>query len=178
VIGAYYKMAMLSDEAKAMHKIKSMNRLDCVSFTDLINYKGLTNFVNKKGQLYLYMTSCRKFISANSKRVAEWSLTGNGLNFTSIYIDNLDCPGIGYGYPNSHTNLANGQPNPLYHFRNDAYLFLINADYTEIEIFIIPDGRHLIGSYYQIMIDEGFADEVKNLREKSKPFFNYEGIRL
>jgi hypothetical protein len=85
----------------------------------------------------------------------------------------LDCPEVGYGYPNSKTTLSNGSPNPLFRFRNDSYLFLLNPGYTEIEIVIIPDGRHLITSYYQIMIDRGLEEELRELRQRAKPFFNY-----
>ena len=112
------------------------------------------------------------------KRLAEWSLTGNGLNFSSIYIDDLDFPEIGYGYPNANRLLSNGSPNPLFEFRNDGYLFLINKDYSEIDLLIIPDGRNLISSYYQKLIDGGFDDEVRQLRQQAKIFYQYDGLVL
>jgi hypothetical protein len=176
MIGAYYKLARLSDEVRAANKIRSKARLDCVSFTDMVvgNYKGLTNFVNHKGQLFFYKTPCRDFVTTDSKRLAEWSLTGNGLNFSSIYIDDLDCPEIGYGYPNASRHLSNGSENPLFDFRNDGYLFLMNKDYSVIEILIIPDGRNLISSYYQKFIDGGFDDEVRQLRQQAKPIYQYD----
>ena len=82
MIEGYYKLVALSDEVKDLNKIKSKARLDCVAFAG--NYKGLTNFVNKQGQLYFYKTPCRDFVEAHSKRVAEWSLTNCSLNFSSI----------------------------------------------------------------------------------------------
>jgi hypothetical protein len=176
MIGAYFKLAVLNDELKAANKIRSKDRLDCISFTDMVagNYKGLTKFVNHKGQLFFYKTQCRDFVNTDSKRLAEWSLTGNGLNFSSIYIDDLDCPEIGYGYPNANRLLSNGSPNPLFDFRNDGYLFLMNKDYSEIELLIIPDGRNLISSYYQKLIDNGFDEELKKFRQNSQIFFNYD----
>ena len=183
MIPLYYKLAILPDEVRAANKIRSKARLDCISFTDMVadNYKGLTNFVNDKrhkGQLFFYKTACRDFVNTDSKRLAEWSLTGNGLNFSSIYIDDIDCPEIGYGYPNANRLLKDGSPNPLFPFRNDGYLFLINKDYSEIELLIIPDGRNLISSYYQKMIDGGFDDEVKELRQQAKVFYKYDGLVL
>jgi len=181
MIGAYFKLAVLNDDLKAANKIRSKDRLDCISFTDMVagNYKGLTKFVNHKGQLFFYKTQCRDFVNTDSKRLAEWSLTGNGLNFSSIYIDDLDCPEIGYGYPNANRFLSNGSPNPLFDFRNDGYLFLMNKDYSEIELLIIPDGRNLISSYYQKLIDNGFDNEIRQLRQQAKLFYKYDdGIVL
>lgn len=178
MIGAYYKLTTLPDEVRAANKIKSKARLDCIAFTDMVagNYKGLTNFVNHKGQLFFYKTPCRDFINTDSKRLSEWSLTGNGLNFSSIYIDDLDFPEIGYGYPNANRFLSNGSPNPLFTFRNDGYLFLINKDYSEIELLVIPDGRNLISSYYQKLIDGGFDNEVRQFRQQSQIFYLYDEL--
>ena len=178
MIGAYYNLVTLSKEVKEANKIKSNSRLDCITAVDMVNYKGLTSFVNHKGQLFFYKTSCRDFINTDSKRLAEWSLTGNGLNLSSIYIDDLDYPEIGYGYPNASRLLINGSQNPLFEFRNDGYLFLINKDYSEIELLIIPDGRNLISSYYQKMIDGGFDDELKQLRQQAKIFYQYDELVL
>ena len=100
------------------------------------------------------------------------------LEFSSIYIDDLDCPEIGYGYPNANRLLSNGSQNPLFKFSNDGYLFLINKDYSEMELLIIPDGRNLISSYYQKMIDGGFDDEVRQLRQQAKVFYQYSGLCL
>jgi hypothetical protein len=183
MIKALYRLALLPDEVRAANKIKSKARLDCTSFTDEVagGYKGLTFFVNEKrhkGQLFFYKTPCNQFINTDCKRLAEWSLTGNGLNLSSIYIDDLDCPEIGYGYPNANRLLNNGSQNPLFEFRNDGYLFLINREYSEIELLIIPDGRNLISSYYQKMIDGGFDDEVRHLRQKAKVFYQYDELVL
>jgi hypothetical protein len=82
MIGAYYKLALLPDEIRTANKIRSKQRLDCTIFTDLIDYKGLTNFVNSKGQLFFYKTPCRDFVSADRKRLAELSLTNNSINFS------------------------------------------------------------------------------------------------
>lgn len=179
MLAALYKFVSLPDDVKASNKIRSKARLDCISFSDQISggYKGLMIFVNCKGQLFLYKTPCRDFVSADSKRMAEWALTNSinaqTINFSSIYIEDMDCQEIGYGYSNPNRLLSNGKPNPQFEFRNDGYLFLVNTDYTEIEVLVIPDGRNLISSYYQKMIDGGFDDELKILREQARPFYRY-----
>jgi len=175
---AYFKFIQLPDDTKEANKIRSKKRLDCIAFSDQIgNYQGLTNFVNSKGQLVLFKTECRQFVNTDSKRIAEWSLT-NGLNLSSIYIEDIEFPEIGYGYPNAKRHLSNGSQNPLFEFRNDGYLFFINKDYSEIELLIIPDGRNLISSYYQKLIDGGFDDELASLRKEAKKFYQYEGLIL
>lgn len=178
MIAAYYKLALLPDEVRTANKIRSKARLDCIAFTDLVagGYKGLTNFVNSKGQLFLYKTPAREFIHSDSKRLAEWSLTNNSINLSSIYIEDFDFPEFGYGYPNAKRLLSNGSINPLFDFRNDGYLFLINADYSEIELLVIPDGRNLITGYYQRLIDGGFDVEIKKMREQARPYCRYDLI--
>ncbi len=180
MIRAYFKLATLPDEVSAIYKIKSKVRLDCVSNYSRSHetYQGLTNFVNAKGQLFFYKTPARDFVNTDSKRIAEWSLTNSSMNLSSIYIEDIDYPQFGYGYPNAKRLLSNGEENPQFNFRNDGYLFIVNKDYTEIEILIIPDGRNLISSYYQLLIDGGLDEEIKQLRKEAKPFFNYEGYLL
>ncbi len=176
MIKAYFKLVSLPATIKAANNIRSKARLDCVLFFG--NYQGLTNFINKQGQLFFYKTPTRGFINTDYKRLAEWSLTGNSMNLSSIYIDDVDYPDIGYGYPNGNRHLSNGSQNPLFEFRNDGYLFLMNSDYSEIEILIIPDGRNLISSFYQKMIDGGFDEEIGELRKQAKLFHQYEGLVL
>jgi hypothetical protein len=174
MIAGYYKLVTFTDELKAQNKIRSKARLDCINYAG--NYKGLTNFVNKQGQLFFYKTPCREFIEAQSKRVAEWSLTNGSLNFSSIYIEDFDFLEYGYGYPNAKPRLSNGEPNPLHPFKNDGYLFIVNKDYTQIEILILADGRNLISHYYQHLIDGFFDAEIQRLRLEAKPYFEYMGF--
>ena len=51
---AYFKFEKLPDEVRNHHKIKSKFRLDCTHYYNPSHYKGLTDFVNKKGQLFFY----------------------------------------------------------------------------------------------------------------------------
>jgi hypothetical protein len=181
MLKAYYKFIVLPDEVRNLNKIKSESRLDCISFTDKVtgNYKGLTFFVNPKGQFFLYKSSPDSFIEANKKRISEWTLTSKSINLSSIYIEDLEKSEIGYGYPNPHRFLGkNKLINPLYDFRNDGYLFMMNKDFSELELFVIPDGRNLIRSYYQKLKDNCFDAEIKELRNQAKLFFNYDGLVL
>lgn len=172
MITAYYKFIELPDEVKSANKIRSKARLDCVSYTG--NYSGLTFFVNKQGHLALYKVPARDIVNTHCKRIAEWSLANNNLNLSSIYIEDFDCKEFGYGYPNKNPSIGKDRkPNPLFEFCNDSYLFIMNKDYTEIEILVIADGRNLISYYYQNLIDRQFDNEIKELRKQAKPFFKY-----
>lgn len=181
MLKAYYKFILLPDEVKSLNKIKSESRLDCICFTDKFtgNYKGLTFFVNSKGQFFLYKSMPDNFIESDKKRIAEWSLTSKSINLSSIYIEDIEHSEIGYGYPNPNKFIGkNKKPNPLFEFRNDGYLFMMNKDLSELELFIIPDGRNLIRSYYQRLKNGGLDDEIKELRNQSKLFFDYDGLVL
>ena len=139
MIGPYFKFMVLPDEIRDANKIRSKARLDCVSFTDDMQggYQGLTYFVNTKGHLFFYKIPSRSIVNTASKRLAEWLLTNNSLNLSSIYIEDIDYPEIGYGYPNANRLLSNGSPNPLFPYRNDGYLFILNQDYSEVELIVI-----------------------------------------
>ena len=176
----YYKFAALSDEVKQAHKIRSKQRIDCIAYAHNLKerYKGLLPFQNAKGHLALYKTPAKEIVTANTKRLAEWSLSNGSLNLSSLYIEDLDYPNLAYGYPNAKLKLINGQRNPLFEFRNDGYLFLLNADLTEVEMLIVQNGRNLIGSYYQLLIDGALDEQLQKLREKAAPYFIYGGLGL
>lgn len=171
-IAGYFRLEKLPDEVRLANGIRSKKRLDCVKYAG--NYTGLTNFVNTKGQLFFYLSEAREIIhETNKKRLADWALTNNSQNLSSIYIEDLDYPNLGYGYCNSNRLLSNGLPNPMFLYRNDGYLFLVNPDYSAIELLVIPDGRHLIGMHYQKLIDGGYDSEIKTLRDEARPFYSY-----
>ncbi len=178
MIAVYFKLSQLPEHVRVLNKIRSKSRLDCVSYLDMLpdGYKGLMNFINAKGQLFYYKTPCREFVVTETKRLAEWSLTGGSLNFSSIYVDDTDYPEFGYGYPNANRLLSNNSSNPLFVFRNDGYLFIANRDYTEIEVLVIQDGRNLINSYYQKLIDGGFDEQLGQMRKQARAFHIYDGL--
>lgn len=176
MIKAYFMLEILRDEVKKAHGIRSKARLDCIRFADEVpgGYTGLDNFINNKGQLCFYKTPVKSFANADYRRLAEWSLTNNSLNLSSIYIEDADFPQYGYGYPNANRLLSNGLLNPLFPHRHDAYLFICNPDHTTIELLVIPEGRNLISAYYQRLIDGDLDSEINRMRKQSKPYFNYE----
>lgn len=173
---AYFKFESLPDDIKKAHGIRSKSRIDCTFYCDKVHcgYSGLEPFKNDKGQLFFFVTPASSYITADSKRIAEWSLTNKGLNFSSIYIEDTDYPEFGFGYPNGKRTLSNGSNNPLFKYRADGYLFVFNKDITLLELIVIPASRNLISSYYQALIDGELDSELKRLRENSQPYFNYQ----
>lgn len=170
----YLKLAVLPDGIKA-NWTKSKTRLDCVKHYNLDNYKGLSFFVNPKGQLFFFKTPAVEIVKANTQKRAEWSLTNKSVNLSSIWIELPEFRQYAYGYPSPNKMLGRNKnkPNPLFSFKDDLYLFIINNDYTEIEILIIPDGRNLLNTYYQKLIDGYFDELLEKFRNESKPFFDY-----
>lgn len=174
MIASYYKLESLSDEVKAQNKIKVgaiVPRLDCTKIAG--NYKGLEAFTNNKGQMFFYLTPCREMVETNAKRYAEFCLTGQGLNFGSLY-KFIDYPNFAYSYPNKKPFITTKrEPNPLFSFGNDLYLIIKTPDYKTIEILIFEGGRNLAESYLQRLIDGDFDTEIQKLRDEAKPFFDY-----
>ncbi len=171
----YFKFQDLPDESRERLNIRSPNRLDCTLTNNPHDYKGLTFFVNRKDQLFLYKTPAKEISKSDPKRRADWALTGKSVNLTSLFIDVPEYEQYAYGYPpySQYLGKKRDKPNPLYAFRNDLYLFILNTDYTEIELIVIPDGKNLWNSYYLKLIQDEFDKAITNLREGSKTFFDY-----
>lgn len=177
-IAAYYKFQNLPQEVKDANKIRSPQRLECVAAANPIGYKGMEPFLNKKGQLFFYLTEAEKIVEAEQERRAEVALTNGSLNFSSLFLPDLDQPEFSFGHPNSKRLLSNRKPNPLYPFRNDGYLFLSSLDYQQIELLIIPQGRYLIQAYCHRLMDGGFEEEIAHLWEQAEPPFLYLNFHL
>lgn len=179
MIRSYYKFMRLPEDVRKLNKIRSKKRLDCVGKSDkLDSYKGLDPFLNSKNQLCLYLNEAHNFVSTSSKRRADYTLTSSKLNFSSIYVEDLDYPTIAYGTPNANKFLSSGELNPMYSYSNDAYIFLLNKDYTQLEVLVFEDSRHLISNIYQAVIDGDFAEEVEEFRKITQPVCKYEGLTL
>lgn len=173
LIAAYFKFESLADGVRAKYGIRAKDRIDCTAHTNPTGYTGLIDFINAKGQMYLYKVAAREIVKASSKRLAEWALSNGKLNLSSIYFEDIDFPEYGYGYPNANRLLSNGTANPLFPFRNDCYLFLTNPDLTTIEVLVIANGRNLAGAYYQRLIDGEIDSDLEQLRAQAKPLFEY-----
>jgi hypothetical protein len=176
MISGYFKLVTLSEEIKTQNKIKVgaiVPRLDCVEMAG--NYKGLAPFMNSKGMLYFNLTPSREIIETHGKRYAEFCLTVNSMNFGSLY-KFLDLPNYAYSYPNSKPTLGKERkPNPLFNFRSDLYLMIVEPDYSQIEILIVEDCKNLAEEYLQSLIDGYFDEEIERLRKEVKPMFEYIG---
>ena len=155
MIGAYFQLQSLSELVRGKHKIRSKQRLDCTNFTKGIDYRGLTKFVNHKGQMYFYISPARDVVKADSKRQADICLT-NGDNLSSLFFEDLEYKQFAFG-----------------DFGNDGLLFIVNEDYSRIEILVIPNGKNLIKGYYQKLLYGDFDEVIQRMREQAKPFYNY-----
>lgn len=173
MIAAYYKLGMLSDDLKAVHKIKvgaKIPRYDCVEFTG--NYEGIKPFINPKGMFKLSLMECREFVKTDKRRMAEFALVGGkNLNFSSLFAE--DGSNIYYGYPNGKPFLKDGRQNPLFSFRNDLYIFLIDEAFANIEVLVLPHQKGYALELVQAFTEGDFEDDIETLKSNTKTFFNY-----
>ena len=167
---AYYRFENLPKTVKKLNKIRSEKRVDCTHHFNPIQYKGLTNFVNKNEQIFFYVTDTTQF-SGNYQK-SEVALTQSKYNFSSIISECEGC-NIGYGYPNPKFKLANGSINPLYNYRNDGYIFIHNDDYSKLELLVFPFKKDVIESIYNHIIDGYFDEQLEYIQGASKVFYNY-----
>ena len=129
--------------------------------------------------IYLNKVRANEIVNADSRRVTDWMLVGRcrqakcSINLTSLYNENYEYPELYYGNPNSAVKLSNGYDNPFYPYRHDGYLFRSNKDLTDLEMLIIPDQVNLITGWYQDFIGGDLDEDIKQLRQDSKPFYEY-----
>jgi hypothetical protein len=171
----YYLLEVLPDEVRQQNGIKSRTRLDLTRFYTQTPYEGLQAFQNAKGMIYLGLCPCRDMIEANAKRRAEYCLSDGKKNLSSIYVENFEVPQCAYGYPNGRPKLKNGEPNPLFPYRLDAYLFKVNDDYSKIELMVLQGERAHIGHHYQRFYEGEYDRQIEALRAESKIFYPYIG---
>ena len=174
----YLKLVELSPAVRLKNGLKptTKNRLDCISaYFPNNDYRGLTYFVNPKNQMYFSKTASRTIVKSDIKRQAVWSLTGKSINISSMYIDIPEYPQFAHGNPPSAEILGKKKPkpNPFLLYRNDLFLFKINQDYSEVELFIIPDQKNLWNTYYLKFIQGQFDEDIEKMRSMAKTFFDY-----
>jgi len=175
----YIKMQQLPDEVKRANKIKvgaSVPRLDCVAIAGY--YEGLKPLLSSKGQLKFYLQQTRGLINSSDQRRAGYFLMGErSINFSSVFLQEYNTgdqnPCFAYGEPNSNKTLKSGEPNPMLSFSEDAYLFITNPGFTELEILIIRRGRYLIQGYLKQLANGEFNEALTAMRAQAKPIFNY-----
>ncbi len=176
MIDALYLFEVLPDEVRAQNGIRSKTRLDLTQCTERIQYSGIESFKNHKGQIYLNLCPSKELIQANDKRRAEYCLSDGKKNLSSLYVENLEVPEYAFGYPNGRPKLKNGDPNPLFPYKNDGYLFRVNADYTRIELMVLVGERHHISYHYQRLTDGEYEGEIEAMRAGTKLFYPYIGL--
>ncbi len=173
----YFKLEQLSPEIRIQNNLKpdTKNRLDCTFFNAPESHlRGLTFFVNHKGMFYLNLTPAQKVSKASLQRQAVYMLTGRSVNLTSIFIDDPESPEYAYGNPPYKPMLTKKKkPNPMFSFKEDLYLFIINDDYTQVELVIVPGQKNLWTSYYLKLIQGELNSAIQNLRDGAKPFYHY-----
>lgn len=172
-------MQQLPDEVKRANKIKvgaSVPRLDCLAMAGF--YEGLKPLISNKGQLKFYLMETRGLINSSDQRRAGYFLMGEkSINFSSIFQQTFEIADqnkyFGYGEPNCNKTLKNGEPNPMLNYSEDAYLFIHNLNFTELEILIITKGRYLIQGYLKKLASGSLDEALQAMREQAKPIFNY-----
>lgn len=156
MITAYYRLVQFSEEKRIANKIRSKNRINCIQASFIGDeYRGLMKFINSKGQLHFYKTLTEEVVKAHTLRRGEIALT-NSDHFTSIFIPDMECKQFGFG-----------------DFGKDAFLFLVNEDFTEFEMFVCPNLRNYSKSLYHKLIDGDFDLIIERLRSNAKTFYNY-----
>lgn len=174
----YLKLQELTPEIRLNNKLKpeTKNRLDCVTANiPDNNLRGMSYFINKRGQMFFNKTLAKDIVKADLKRQAVWMLTGKSINISSLYIDIPEYPQYSHGNP-PHAEIIGRKkprPNPFLLFRNDLFLFIINSDYTVIELIIIPEQKNLWNTYYLKLIQGEFDELIQNLRNNASTFFDY-----
>lgn len=150
---SYYCFEVLSDSIKKANKIRSKVRLDCTK-AHLTGGK-IEMLVTAKGQVCVYPCEPEEVVKANTKRHGIINLT-NGTNFSTVFTPDLDFKDYGFG-----------------DFRNDALLFILNANLSKIEMLVFEEMRYYQKALYEKLIDGEFDKVIENLRETAEPIYNY-----
>ena len=177
---------------KKANGIRANHRLDCIYHlhkcdTPKFLKKGehpLYPFENRKRQLFLYQQPTLKVLNKRSNRMAEYCLTGNNLNLSSLYTEyETKSKQWAYGFPNKKDMLSLFQRNsysPLYDYTNDGYIFIGNYGsdkqdrrFNYLELYVFPEARDEIESIYNLAIDGEYDDLFDYYREIAYPYPYY-----
>ena len=173
MIAAYYKLSILSDDLKAANKIKvgaKTPRYDCIEFIGA--YEGINPFVNPKGMFKLSYADSNDVVNTDKRRVGEFALVGGkSLTFSSLY--SIEGSNFYYGYPNGKPFLKDGRQNPLIQYRNDLYVFVIDKDFAQIELLVLPNQKGYALELFQSFTEGDFDDDLEKLKNNSNTFFSY-----
>ncbi len=174
----YLKYQELSADVRLKNNLRpyTKDRLDCVSaYIPEEKLRGLDHFINPQGQLYLNKAPSRTMSKAAHQRQAAYTLTNKKINITSLFVDFPEYPQYAYGNPPSteRVGIKKDRLNPLFKFRNDLYLFIINSDYTKLEFIIIPSQKNVWNLYYQKLINGELNHAIQLIKANASTFFDY-----
>lgn len=179
IFSAYIRLEQLTDEVKTRHKIKIGAKVPRFDLTQMAGYyRPLERLKNRKGQVVLYLNETRGIIeSPDTRRADRFLMAKDSLNFSSVYLLNMDTQGhslIGHGSPNrSQTFGKDKKQNPFYECRDDGFLFIISPDWRVIEVLVIPDGVNTILGNAKALFDGVYNGALETMRETSRIFYNY-----
>jgi hypothetical protein len=99
-------------------------------------------------------------------------------NFTGLkeYFIDGKLSGYAYGYPDQRqTYSSKNKPNPFFDYKQDGYLFLIEADRndptntipTSIELIVLEGAKVLISAYCKQLTMGGFNEVLQQLRKQA-----------
>lgn len=178
MFSAYFRLEQLSDSVKTLNRIKvgaKVPRYDCTALAGY--YKPLDALKNAKGQLFFYLSETRGIINSSDQRRTDNFLQASkdSFNFSSIFmLDYTASPLIGYGNANGNRTFGKvGKTNPFFECKNDGYLFVISQDWQQIEVLVIPDGKHTIYGNAKELADGRYFEALESMRKTAKPIYNY-----
>lgn len=176
---AYLRLEQLSNEVKARHKIKLGARIPRFDITQMAGYyRPLERLKNRKGQVVFYLNETRGIIeSPDQRRADRYLMAKDSHNFSSIYllsIETQDGKLIGYGNPHRGETFGRKKiANPFYECKDDGFIFIIEPDWSYIEVLIVPDGSNTILGDAKALADGVFDEALKKMRSTAKTFFQY-----
>lgn len=174
----YLKLEVLPDAIKLQLKIKLNPKTPRYDVTAMA---GATmcfdRLKNKKGMIVFYLIPTKE-ISKKYDRIADHNLQAkDSYNFSGLYlleqVDNE--PIVGFGNPMQDETFGKWRKtnNPFYEARDDGYLFLIQPDWKQIEIFVVRGGGGSIIANAQSLKDGFFVNEMERIRQQAQPIYNY-----
>ena len=164
----YYKLVKLDGLTKQEYDINAPHRLDCTHFHVKPNDgRGIDKLKKKSGK---HQNMLYGYLSDPFNNKGDYSFIINGINLSTIMYVCDNC-NRGFGTP--------PPDNPEFReYRNDGYLFTFNANYSVVELLVIPNGKHSIASYYGQFLDGEFDKELEEHRTSAVTFYPYNTSQL
>ena len=176
----YGEFWQLPYELRIKHGLKGKETIQLHCIKSAGYSQSMKLLTNEKGILKFYLQKTKGIIKASDERLAGYWLQGSikgyksAINVSSIFeYFNPEFNGFATGEPNNKKVLRNGELNPLIDFKNEGYLFIINSDFTKMELLIIDNGRFFLDGYKKQLAAGEFDEALQQMRVTAKPFFEY-----